>query len=302
MQALSAISPSRRYPTSAVALPNDLRRHVSSGRELLRRHRDHRSEERFPTGTEALDTLLGGGLRRGELTEIVGRRSSGRFSLVLAALAETTRRGEAAAFVDLGDGLDPRQFETFGGDPERLLWIRPRTLKEALTSTEAVLDGAFPLAVLDLGEPPVPGGRGSEAFWVRLARSAQRQKSALLIASPYRASGTAAATVLSAHGGRGIWRPLLTGLGSRLVVDKGDAHNAPQNHWQRLALSVTEQPLAETPPPREEPPAGPRRQKGGTSSWRPPRHPPRQVGGTSRRPSRPSRPSQGGSLRLAAGG
>src|SRR5512143_1726070 len=49
-----------------------------------------------------------GGLPRGTLVEVVGRRSSGRFALALAALAAATQAGESAALVDLGDQLDPQ--------------------------------------------------------------------------------------------------------------------------------------------------------------------------------------------------
>ncbi|MEM7052417.1 MAG: hypothetical protein AAF604_22315 [Acidobacteriota bacterium] len=232
-------------------LPAKLRRRLSNGRDLLRRHRDHGHHERFATGSAGFDRLLAGpGLVRGEMTELIGHRSSGRFSLLLTALAETTRRGEAAAFVDLGDGLDPRQLAALGGDLERLLWLRPRTLKEALAGTEAVLDGAFPLVVLDLGEPPIPGGRGSEAFWLRLARAAQRHRSAFLVSSPYRASGTAAATVLTARRGRGQWgsprQPVLAGLSSQLRVDKGELPHQQES----LRLRVPEAPsLPQIPGP-----------------------------------------------------
>src|SRR6266545_1067754 len=62
----------------------------------------------LPVGLAPFDRLLSGGLPRGRLTELVGRRSSGRFSLVLAALASVTSAGEAAAFVDRGSHFDPQ--------------------------------------------------------------------------------------------------------------------------------------------------------------------------------------------------
>src|SRR5215472_8476554 len=73
-----------------------------------------------------LDALFSGGLPRRRLVEIVGRRSAGRFSIALAALAETTARGEDAALIDLGDHLDPQAAEGAGVDLARLLWVRPR--------------------------------------------------------------------------------------------------------------------------------------------------------------------------------
>ncbi|HVS62755.1 MAG TPA: hypothetical protein VMT85_04525 [Thermoanaerobaculia bacterium] len=187
-----------------------------------------RAEERFATGIETVDRLLDGGIERGETIEIVGRRTSGRFSLVLSALAAATRRGEAAALVDLGDHLDPEAAGRAGIVVERLLWLRPQHSRTALGGAELLLAAGFPLVVLDLGQPPVPGGRGVEASWLRLQRAAVTHRGALLVSTPYRASGTAAQAVLEVDGGRGGWLghgaerspQLLGGLAGHLVLRK----------------------------------------------------------------------------------
>src|SRR5205814_69473 len=80
----------------------------------------------LPIGLAPFDRLLSGGLPRGRLTELVGRRSNGRFSIVLAALASATSCGEAAALVDRGNHLDPQSAREAGVDLGRLLWARPR--------------------------------------------------------------------------------------------------------------------------------------------------------------------------------
>jgi hypothetical protein len=74
-------------------------------------------------GIAEIDRLTGG-LPRGALTEICGQPSSGRSSLLLAALAETTRRQEICALVDTSDSFDPASAAAAGIDLERLLWIR----------------------------------------------------------------------------------------------------------------------------------------------------------------------------------
>ena len=51
--------------------------------------------------------MLGGGWRRGEVSELVGARSSGRTSVLLATLAAATARGEVVALVDALDRFDP---------------------------------------------------------------------------------------------------------------------------------------------------------------------------------------------------
>ena len=71
---------------------------------------------RLPTGIDCLDELLGGGLPRGHVSEIVGGPSSGRTALLHALLASATRRGEATAVVDLPDALDPRSLANAGVD------------------------------------------------------------------------------------------------------------------------------------------------------------------------------------------
>src|SRR6185436_16742364 len=49
------------------------------------------------TNIPSLDAQLGGGFPRGQLSELVGGRSSGRTSLVLRMMAAATARGELVA-------------------------------------------------------------------------------------------------------------------------------------------------------------------------------------------------------------
>src|SRR5579859_1504024 len=79
--------------------------------------------EMVSSGIPAIDALTGG-LPRGCLTEIYGPASSGRTTLLLAALAAATRRGEFCAVVDASDALDPQSASEAGVTLERLLWVR----------------------------------------------------------------------------------------------------------------------------------------------------------------------------------
>jgi len=79
--------------------------------------------EMVSSGIPALDALTGG-LPRGCLTEICGPASSGRTTLLLAALAAATRRGEFCAVVDASDALDPQSAGAAGVELDRLLWVR----------------------------------------------------------------------------------------------------------------------------------------------------------------------------------
>jgi recombination protein RecA len=79
--------------------------------------------EMLSSGIAAIDALTGG-WPRGCLTEICGPASSGRTTLLLAALAAATRRGEFCVLVDASDALDPRSAADAGVDLDRLLWVR----------------------------------------------------------------------------------------------------------------------------------------------------------------------------------
>jgi hypothetical protein len=79
--------------------------------------------EMAPSGIPDLDALTGG-LPRGCLTEICGPASSGRTTILLAALAAATRRGEYSAVIDASDALDPHSIRASGVALDRLLWVR----------------------------------------------------------------------------------------------------------------------------------------------------------------------------------
>ncbi|HVE72152.1 MAG TPA: hypothetical protein VNI54_12350 [Thermoanaerobaculia bacterium] len=195
---------------------------VRSGAELLRRAANNTEQlARIPTTLEAFDTLLGGGLERGKLLELVSRRAAGRFSIAMAALASSTSVGESAALIDLGDHFDPRLAEENGVDLRRLLWVRPRTVKEAVMSAELIVATGFQLVVIDLGLHPIKSRRAPDAAWVRLARTAETSRTAMLVSSPYPVTGTASEAVVKGSSGRAKWRRgLLIGVEMTLTLEK----------------------------------------------------------------------------------
>ncbi len=79
--------------------------------------------EMVTSGIAELDALTGG-LPRGCLTEICGPASSGRTTVLLAALAAATHRGEFCALIDASDALDAHSIAATGVDLDRLLWVR----------------------------------------------------------------------------------------------------------------------------------------------------------------------------------
>ena len=159
------------------------------------------------TGLPDLDARLGGGFPGGRLSEICGLRSSGRTALAFRLLAETLGRGVLGAWIDLANAFDPTSAAASGVDLDRLLWVRPPGAREAVHSTERLLQTeGFELVFFDLS--PLPSAAPSAApaaspprkpmtrvpmkqrpaalrdvTWLRLARLAASTRTALVVLS-----------------------------------------------------------------------------------------------------------------------
>jgi hypothetical protein len=180
------------------------------------------------SGLPELDALLGGGWPRGALSELCGRRSSGRTSVMLAALARAARAGEATALVDTGGALDPRAAEACGIPLPRLLWIRCAPAQALKAADLVVAAGGFDVVALDLGDAR-PGIHIPTAAWVRLKHGAERQGTSVLVATSARAVGAFAAAAVELAGaaprffgsgadaGAAVARPLLDGVRVKIV-------------------------------------------------------------------------------------
>jgi hypothetical protein len=160
----------------------------------------------------ALDARLGGGFPRGQLSELVGPRSSGRTSLLLQMMAATTARGELVALIDALDMLDVESAVSAGVDLDRLLWIRghivtnqglcrelnQRAIEQAIRAFTLVLQaGNFGLVVFDVAEAPADAVRRLPfTTWLRLQRMAEGSQTAcLLVGSQPMARSSAGLTV-----------------------------------------------------------------------------------------------------------
>jgi len=191
---------------------------LATGTELVEALERRRRNQVVPTTLDAVDKLLDGGLPRGKMTEVAG--FGARLSIEIAALASATATGEAAAFIDLQDCFDPQLGESAGIDLHRMLWVRPATMRQAVSAAEMLVATGFQLVVLDAGLPPLRG-RVPAASWVRLARGAEAHGSALLISAPYPLTGTTSEAMLRAERAGGRWRGgLLTGVETTLRLEK----------------------------------------------------------------------------------
>jgi hypothetical protein len=165
----------------------------------------------LPTGIETLDGVLGGGFPRGRLSEVHGPASSGRTGLALALLAQATRAGTLAAWVDPGDALDPVSVSAAGVDFSRLLWLRGEPRSRPLSAAVAAVgtlvgSGLFDVVVLDLaGVSPQDVGRLPGATWIRLQRMIEETPAALvLLAGAHVAQGPGGVS-LALEPGAPLW-------------------------------------------------------------------------------------------------
>lgn len=160
--------------------------------------------ELLPTGLGEIDTLLGG-LPRGGVTELVGPESSGRTSVMLLILAETTARGETCALVDAQDAFDPSSAQAAGVRLEQLLWVRCKGLQQALTAIDWMAHAAgFGVLVLDLGQVPAEFiQRVPLSTWYRFRRAIEHTPTVLLCIE--REPSTCASLVLRFESPRITW-------------------------------------------------------------------------------------------------
>jgi RecA DNA recombination protein len=179
--------------------------------------------EMISSGVGELDALTGG-FPRGCLTEVCGAASSGRTSVLLAALAAATQRQEVCALVDVSDALNPLSAAAAGVNFERLLWVRcgqsgssqrPRgtekkiekqklegPVEQALRVTDLLLQsGGFGLVVIDLGDTPVAMARRIPlASWFRFQRTVEPTPTVLFVISQVPCAQTCAALLLKVSG------------------------------------------------------------------------------------------------------
>jgi len=181
-------------------------------------------QARRPTGIAALDGLLGGGWPRAALSEIFGRRSSGRTAIARAALIAALAVGEAAALIDAGGTLDARTAAESGLPLPALLWIRCAAAHALKAVDLVVAAGGFGVAVLDLCDARL---RVPDAAWVRLRHAARAQGTTVLVATGTRRLGAFASAALELEGGHPAFLgppSLFAGLGAQVTRVRG-GHN-----------------------------------------------------------------------------
>jgi hypothetical protein len=220
---------------------------VFRGRELTRK------ERRLTCGIAPIDRLIGGGIVRGRISEIIGNPGAGKTSLAAAFAASITARGEVAAWIDAGGGFDPASIAAAGVDLARMLWVampadnrdwsgyptdspnrraqRPASMVVLKAAEWILTAGGFGLVVIDCGATSDFNGRLSaftQSAALRLAHGAERSGAAVLVIAPHRMCGTFAALSLMLSRNRACFSQACSGapvLFDGLTVEARVARN-----------------------------------------------------------------------------
>ena len=107
---------------------------VFRGRELTRKDR------RLGATLKSVNVLLEGGIPRGRISEIVGRRSCGKTSLAAAFISNATRRGEVVGVIDLANSFDPATMAEAGVELSRVLWVHPGPIGRGPEKIKEILE------------------------------------------------------------------------------------------------------------------------------------------------------------------
>ena len=186
--------------------------------------------EMVSTGIHAIDGLTGG-LPRGCLSEVFGPASSGRTSVLLAALAAATQRQEVCALVDVTNAFDPQSAAAAKVALDRLLWVRceherrrhdgeghdgrahktslkagalsPKRkmegpVEQALRVTDLLLQsGGFGMVAIDLSDVPLKMARRIPlTSWFRFQRAVENTPTVLFVIGQVPCAQTCATLLL----------------------------------------------------------------------------------------------------------
>jgi recA bacterial DNA recombination protein len=150
----------------------------------------------IPTGWTPLDSILGGGLPKGGITQLLIPNISSGGAIVLHEIIEAMQGlSQHVALIDGKDCFEP------AADYPLLLWIRCKNVLQALKATDLVLrDGNLSLAILDLKEAvekelrKVPG-----STWYRFQRITEENRNTLLAITRHPLISNAQVSISTLH-------------------------------------------------------------------------------------------------------
>lgn len=197
---------------------------------------EKQAAEMLPTGIIDIDRFIQG-FPRGAITEIHGGLSSGRTSLLSAALAEATSREETCAVIDCSDTFDVSSAAKAGIDFDRLLWVRcGDNLERAFKSVDLLLHaGGFGFMTLVLSDMPAKSVRRIiSSWWFRFRRAIENSPTVLLVITPVACVRSCAGMVLELQQEKVVWPGTLS-----LISENDDAAITNPERPSHLSL-VTE--------------------------------------------------------------
>ena len=150
----------------------------------------------LPTGWSLLDSLLGGGLPKGAITQLLIPNISSGGTIVLHEIIEAMQEiSQYVALIYCKDCFEPV------ADHPLLLWIRCHNVLQALKATDLLLrDGNLSLVILDFKENPdqelrkIPG-----SAWYRFQRITEENGNTLLAVTRHPIVSSAQITVSTMH-------------------------------------------------------------------------------------------------------
>ena len=169
--------------------------------------------EAVPFGIPELDRQELG-ILRGCVTEICGPTSSGRTTLMLAAIREVTQRGECCALVDTNSSFDPHSAAANGVNLKNLLVVRCAAPHSKLTPVDKALqavsmivhDGGFGLVILDLGDVRVDLARKIPmSHWYSFRRAVESTNSCFVVVEQHPFVKSCAAQVITVRSSDAEW-------------------------------------------------------------------------------------------------
>jgi hypothetical protein len=177
-----------------------------------------------------------------------GPVSSGKTSLAMSILAQSTRRGEIVAYVDVADSLDPKYAQVVGMNLENLLWIRCANsqvnsldpVRKALKAADILCQaGGFGVITIDVAtnraDLKIPLNT-----WFRLQRVIRGTSTVVMVISSQKITGSASSLVLSVERNQSFWtsgkrsqtirKPYFQGIESEACVLRGRNHGRVTVH------------------------------------------------------------------------
>jgi RecA/RadA recombinase len=104
------------------------------------------------TGSKAIDSLLGGGIRQGMVTDVYGESGSGKSQLCFTLFANCARDGRSAMFVDTAGTFRPERVVEIAGSAvalDRIAFVRVLNTYDQSSVVKKIHDTGPQLVIVD---------------------------------------------------------------------------------------------------------------------------------------------------------